>query len=69
MANNKGKQMQKIYIVEGQGFGDDENAWEFCSVHMRKEGVNGAQEALQAIVDGCMLPDAGVRIREEELHS
>jgi hypothetical protein len=31
--------MQTVYIVEGLGFGDDENEWECCSVHSTRLGA------------------------------
>ena len=53
--------MQYVYVVQGLGFGDDENVWELCSVHATQAAADAECKRIQA---SCELDESGVRVME-----
>ena len=45
----------QVYILEGLGFGDDENTWERCSVHATREEAEAARTKI--IEEGSCEPE------------
>lgn len=50
-----------VFVVEGLGFGDDEDVWEFCSMHNIQAKANAARDKILAADPE--LPRDGVRVR------
>ena len=58
--------MRTVYIVEGLGFGDDENVWERCSTHSTRTGAEAERtRILEDAVDDEW--EIEVRVSEEQV--
>lgn len=55
--------MQKVYIVYGLGFGDDEDQWEMCGMHST-QALADAQKA-EILAE---FPELDVKVECEEVN-
>lgn len=50
--NNKANAIQYVYIVQGLGFGDDEDVWETCYTYKNKARADAKCASMLAEVEG-----------------